>query len=285
MPFSPPKASSHSRTLKTDLHIHSIYSDGELAPMEILRRAVACGLEHVSITDHDNIHAYDEIDAQALPPILRLTPGVEIDARLVHLKLGILAIEILGYGIDVNNAPLREELESVLEQRRERGRAVMQRLNQRFKVTVWPEDLLKENATVMLPRVLRAYVNKGLIESLKEGKRIANESGGIPKVRKLTSDRVIDLIHGAGGKAVLAHPGRTDLADIDEARTALAALREQGLDGFEAHYMYDRKSIGGPAFDVSLLGEDWPDALRTGGSDAHIGSYIGKYSYEAEALI
>lgn len=270
--------------MKTDLHIHSTYSDGALAPMEVLRRAVACGIEQVSITDHDNLHAYDEIDPAALPPGLRLVPGIEMDVHLVQIKLGVRAVEILGYGFDLNAPPLRGAIDEILRQRRARGRAVMQCLNERFGVTVWPDDLLKENATVMLPRLLRPYVEKGLIESASEGKRIVSETSGIPRVRKMESDHAIELIHAAGGKAVLAHPGRADFADLEEARTALAALREQGLDGFEAHYLYKRSSLNGPKFDVERLGEDWPDALRTGGSDEHAAKYLGKFWFDAPEM-
>ena len=83
--------------MRTDLHLHSTFSDGEMAPMEMLRRAVAAGLEQVSITDHDNLHAYSAIDSHALPRTLRLVTGIELDVCLVNLGLGIRNVEILAY--------------------------------------------------------------------------------------------------------------------------------------------------------------------------------------------
>lgn len=268
--------------MKTDLHIHSTFSDGALSPAETVRLAADRGLEQVSVVDHDNLHAYDELAKAPAPEGIRLVTGVEMDAHLIHLKLGVRSVEIIGYGFDPLHPGLRERLEAGLRERRERGRAIMLYLNEKLGRTVWPEVLMTPDATVMIPDVLRAYVKRRLIADIAEGKRLLREAPGLPAVHKMPSDEAIALIHDAGGKAVLAHPARTDLADLDEARTALAWLRGQGLDGFEAHYPYERSAGNNLAkFDPSPLGEDWPEALRTGGSDAHSAKQIGGYYYDA----
>lgn len=41
---------------KYDLHIHSIYSDGEYTPQQIIDRLIECGIGIFSITDHDNLN-------------------------------------------------------------------------------------------------------------------------------------------------------------------------------------------------------------------------------------
>ena len=38
---------------KTDLHLHSYYSDGTMSPAALVERAVSLGQEKVAITDHD----------------------------------------------------------------------------------------------------------------------------------------------------------------------------------------------------------------------------------------
>lgn len=268
----------------SDLHIHSTYSDGELTPREILRRAAESGLEQISITDHGNLHAYDDFGPEDIPPGLRVVPGIEVDCDLIHMALGIHKIEILGYGFDPKAPELRETVDGILEQRRVRGRAVMQYLNQELGVTLWPEDLMRENATVLLPRVLRPYVRKGHLADLKEGRRLVAGAPGIPQVRKLAADRVIELIHAAGGKAVLAHPGLNRFGSDEMAGKALASLREDGLDGFEAYYDYERSEKRVPDFDTEGFGDDWTDALRTGGSDAHIGDDVGRNAIDAVPL-
>ena len=44
-----------------DLHIHTIYSDGADTLTEVLKKAEKLKLEYISITDHDNCYAYDEL--------------------------------------------------------------------------------------------------------------------------------------------------------------------------------------------------------------------------------
>ena len=44
---------------KTDLHIHTYFSDGVFSPEKIVDTAVDVGLEVIAITDHDNVLAYD----------------------------------------------------------------------------------------------------------------------------------------------------------------------------------------------------------------------------------
>jgi predicted metal-dependent phosphoesterase TrpH len=70
---------------------------------------------------------------------------------------------------------------------------------------------------------------------------------------------VIGIIHGAGGMASLAHPGRTRI----DAR--IAHLREAGLDALEAfHSDHDAAVAARYARMARTL-----DLLVTGGSDFH----------------
>ncbi len=69
-----------------DLHCHSIFSDGELIPAELLRRVAVMGYEAVAITDHADHSNIDLIiprllaTARALNQVskTKLIPGIEI---------------------------------------------------------------------------------------------------------------------------------------------------------------------------------------------------------------
>ncbi len=69
-----------------DLHCHSIFSDGELIPAELLRRVQVMGYEAIAITDHVDHSNIDFVipriraAAAALNQVskTRLIPGVEI---------------------------------------------------------------------------------------------------------------------------------------------------------------------------------------------------------------
>jgi len=43
--------------LRIDLHAHTTFSDGDLPPEALVRRAIARGIGVLSITDHDSIEA------------------------------------------------------------------------------------------------------------------------------------------------------------------------------------------------------------------------------------
>lgn len=67
-----------------DLHMHSIYSDGELIPAELARRARAIGCRAIAITDHVDISNVDAVIGAIVRFCddgdhgLRVLPGVEV---------------------------------------------------------------------------------------------------------------------------------------------------------------------------------------------------------------
>lgn len=81
-----------------DLHMHTNYSDGTDSLEELLLKGEFKKLEIISITDHDDISAYQELTSK---PSLRKTfsgiiiPGVELKSAYEGIP-----IEILAYGID-----------------------------------------------------------------------------------------------------------------------------------------------------------------------------------------
>ena len=68
-----------------DLHTHTILSDGELLPSELLRRMAVLGYQTVAITDHadmsnisSNLSAIERVRSSAEQYGIRLLTGVEI---------------------------------------------------------------------------------------------------------------------------------------------------------------------------------------------------------------
>ena len=79
--------------LSCDLHIHSTYSqDGESDISSILKAAVACNLDVIAITDHNEISGAHEAVrcSHMLAPDLLIIPGVEVSTREGHIiALGV----------------------------------------------------------------------------------------------------------------------------------------------------------------------------------------------------
>ena len=82
-----------------DVHIHTTHSDGTKTVEEVLKQAEQMGLDYISITDHENCRAYQEIKEKNLMQYYHgnLIPGVELKAAYKG-KI----IDILGYNINTD---------------------------------------------------------------------------------------------------------------------------------------------------------------------------------------
>ena len=82
--------------MNIDLHCHTNISDGVLTPNQLIALAIERGIDILSITDHDTLDAYLNIDA--VPKQLRLIPGIEFSSQ--WRKQGI---HVVGLNIDLSN--------------------------------------------------------------------------------------------------------------------------------------------------------------------------------------
>jgi putative hydrolase len=71
-----------------DLHTHSIFSDGELIPFELIRRAEAMGYRAIAITDHMDASNIDLIIPRIVKAIEQIRPHVSLEvlpgAEITH---------------------------------------------------------------------------------------------------------------------------------------------------------------------------------------------------------
>lgn len=81
-----------------DLHMHSNFSDGKLAPDELLADAKKKGLKYIALADHNTFDGYK--NSSLLQDEIVIS-AIEFDCWYK----GVL-VHILGYGIDINNEKL-----------------------------------------------------------------------------------------------------------------------------------------------------------------------------------
>lgn len=244
---------------RADLHLHSTASDGRLTPPAVMRAAREAGLRAAALTDHDTLAGVAEARAAAESLGLEFVPGIELstyeeDAGSTH---------ILGYYLSETDPTLAAQLEEALMRRGERAREIVERLNDLgVGVTVAEIFALGSPAgLVTRAHIARALVDGGWISSYRAAfdRYLGADGPAYVPIRRLQPAQGIALIHGAGGVAVLAHPG----AAFDEAW--IGKLVESGLDGIEVlHPDHDRATVRRIRRLADRLG-----LLETGGSDWH----------------
>lgn len=78
-----------------DLHMHSIFSDGELVPFELIRRAEAAGYSAMAITDHIDESNIDLIIPRIVKAIQKVRDFISIDvvpgAEITHAPPELIA--------------------------------------------------------------------------------------------------------------------------------------------------------------------------------------------------
>jgi hypothetical protein len=266
-----------------DFHMHSIVSDGRLAPDALLRVAADHGITHLSITDHDSLGAYRYRDglvfAEARRLGLELTVGLEMDADLDGVE-----VHLLGFGVSLDDTGMRDHLTRVRDARFERARREIPIVNALLgEGTVREEEIFAEGReTLMKPHFIHALRARTArfptYEAANDWYRENVKAGvGVPRP---SLAEAIALVHGAGGRAVLAHPAYYELEPGKPRHLAitarLAELRALGLDGVELEYPYHACS---PHVFSPEAERDYVEALRaaaeplglsfTRGTDCH----------------
>ncbi len=262
----------------TDLHIHTVASDGEMSASEIIEAAGQMGMNTISITDHDGVGAYfgiaDKLKREASEAGVELVTGIELDSEYNGIE-----IHILGYGIDIYNKILTSHLEEVQMLRKKRIGEIVDKVNSHFNYEVLsPEEIFPEfRKTLMKPHVIRELVGKDLFPNYGAASRWVSENcRAMTKVPKLSPEIIIPIILNAGGIPVLAHPlyylGKNGI-NIDG---IMGELSSYGLAGVEVYYEYSGfKPLGIPEGDgtdvLSLLlsRTDKFGLFVTRGSDSH----------------
>ena len=211
----------------TDLHIHSKASDGKLSIQEIFQEAKKRKIGFMAITDHDSIGSQTQAMLSAKKEGIRVITGVELNVTFAHPKYNEgknVSLDFLGYQFDVTNKTLERKLEKMAKYREERAAKILINLNTEFKKENIPaltnEDLrqIEESVDGVLgrPHIADYLVKKNIVHSRQEAFDKYLVKCDVPKY-PLYLEEASNLVRGAGGKLVLAHPN-------DPHGTSLAAL-------------------------------------------------------------
>ncbi len=223
---APSRAPVAASTLVADLHAHSNVSDGTLTPGEVVMRAHAHGVQIFALTDHDEIAGLAPATQVAQELDLRFVPGVEIS-----VTWGGLTIHMVGLGVDPDNVALRNGLARVRAGRLKRAQCMAQGLAQIGIEGAYEGALRYAVNRDMLSRThfARWMVDVGRCTSVREvfGRYLTPGKPGYVAHHWATLTEAVSWICGAGGTAVLAHPGRYAL-NTTTLRALICEFREAG---------------------------------------------------------
>jgi ribonuclease III len=251
-----------------DLHIHSTASDGTLTPVQILDLAQAHHLKAIAITDHDTVCGSRTALASGIPSPLRFLTGVEISAAPPPFLQRSGSFHILGYGLDLDDEALNQALRVLQKARKNRNPAIIDRLGRLgFTVSLSEVAAMAGESQIGRPHIAQAMLKKGYVHSVDEAFDrflAAGKPAYVDKYR-ISCRRALDLVHGAGGIPVLAHPHLLGIHDAAEMEALIVALKNIGLEGIEVYYPEHPPQA--TAFFMALA--DRHRLLMTGGTDFH----------------
>jgi predicted metal-dependent phosphoesterase TrpH len=264
-----------------DLHIHSTHSDGSQTPEAIVLEARARNVSLISITDHELLCGSLEAEPIARRAGIGFLRGAEVqgraDGRFYH---------ILAYGVDAKDRGFSALIGDSRQKLDDMSVELIRRLEPQYPhISVEDFDLYEREAVEGGWKGLEYLYRRGVTAALRDGMAlyaqygVTYEDAGFPPLCS-----VLRAIRGAGGRAVLAHPGIT-VPQSDE-KTFLPTINrliDAGLDGLECYYpLHTHKTTRA----LTALCRD-RNLIITAGSDCHGAfgrTHIGQMMIPVEAL-
>jgi len=245
-----------------DLHVHTIFSDGDFTPEEVVEVAVSSGVTALAIADHDTIDGLLRGRLAAKKTGLEFFDAIEISVR------GNRELHILGYGIDTSNSTLTEKCTEFKQLRHERANRIIEYLIC-HGINISVGDVKSANGGrehIGRPHFASAMVHLGYVSNIREAfdKYLGTPEFDEVERPKPSAQEGIDLILGSGGVPVLAHPALLRLSD-EVLNELVLSLKKFGLCGIECHYsMHSAEET----YKYQTLAKKY-DLIVTGGSDFH----------------
>ena len=222
---------SQTAPLNADLHCHSIVSDGTLSPEELAIRAHQNGVQLWSLTDHDVLGGQARARLAADNLGMSYLAGVEISISWMNQT-----VHIVGLGVDDRNTILEEGLRATRDGRELRARQMAAQLEQVGIHNSYEGALHFAGNPDLIARThfARFLVEKKICKTMDEVFRnyLVPGKPGYVSHRWASLDEAVQWIRGAGGEAVIAHPGRYKLnaSQMDE---LYARFKDLGGNGIE----------------------------------------------------
>lgn len=240
-----------------DFHMHSTSSDGTMKPQDLRAANAAAGIRVMALTDHDTVEGVVELINNPIPDI-DVVAGCEFSSTYNNKD-----VHILGYSFDYTNKEVLDYISFFKENRQSRIFKMIE-LCQKNGYDVTKEELLEtfpDANSLGRPHLSQLLIKKGYAETTSEVFNTILDRKSpcyVPKFKAEPND-VIDLIHRAGGIAVMAHPV---LINSDEDVLELLKLP---FDGLEVYHVKQSAELSEHYRKMAVE----HNLLISGGSDYH----------------
>lgn len=245
----------------SDLHLHSLRSDGTEPPAQVISAAHRYGIRTVALTDHDTTSGWAEAADAATSLGMTFIPGMELSA-----KHEWRSVHMLAYLFDPDEPALRAEMERIREDRVSRAERIVTRIARDYDLS-WDDVVAQtsDDATVGRPHIADALVERGFARDRSdafEGILHPRQGYYVPHYAP-DPFTAVRLVRGAGGVPIIAHPtaGRDRMMPLP----VLRELIDAGLAGFEIDHRENTEQ--GKRILRTLVAEH--ELIVTGSSDYH----------------
>ena len=213
-----------------DLHSHTLHSDGQRSPAELLAEAAGRGITVLALTDHDTVSGVADATTAAEGHGIRLVPGIELSCELHGRE-----VHVLGHFLDPASTGVLRLAEQMLAERWRRMEKMVERARGAGLSGVTLERVIAASGGENLgrPHLARVLVDCGHCKSVKDAFERYLGNGGplfVDRLR-LPVQEAVELIHGARGTSSIAHPGANGVS-----RQELKICAGMGLDAVEAFH-------------------------------------------------
>ena len=261
--------------------MHSIFSDGEFSPSELINIAEKNEVTILSLTDHDTFDGIPEFLQSAEATGITAFPGIEVTVKFHDFNIHMLA-----YFKDYESikSRLRDRVKEMTETRKKRMVQLIERVNEvipdRFQGTIEFESVKRAAEGVLArPHLAREMVRLGIVSSTGQAFERYLVKYNVER-ENLDAQTAISMVRESGGVPVLAHPGERSYSLIcpekdrqpENAPVLLEELKDMGLLGLECHYPYHER-MGTVDYFIDLATSF--DLIVTGSRDFH-----GFYSHQ-----
>lgn len=251
--------------MKSDLHIHTIYSDGELDEYEIIKEVEKAQLDEFAICDHDTLEGSRRVKeilkTQKISAIFHT--GVELSSRYKNVNIHLLVRDF-----DLDDSNMKYLVDKMKLLRKKRISKMLELIKNVYEIDIDINKIQEVEKTTdsfgkpHLYKILLSYGNFDRMEYYKNMDELNCDD------YKLDALEIFERLNDSSGYVTLAHPieimreYKLTYADIDD---LVKELTNIGLKGLESkHSSQTHKDY----LQFSKIAQKY-NLIETCGSDFH----------------